>query len=149
MTSLERTYIIDPTPDYELLLIKAVKAMGFPELGGTSYNHVGDRDPINLTEVIASGKAFAAVRVLGGPSTSTRDTPMVDFDVFSLTQLVSSQVAKKIVAYLMGTPIMIRDGGTAMHIEDHRVVLDPAEVPWEPDRSIRRYYTSMQLAVRR
>ncbi len=149
---VESTGTVNPAPDCELPFIRAVASLELPKLAvnpANSYSRVGDVAPLNLSEVIADGNAFAAISVIGGPASNTRYTPTIDIHVFSRTQRVSGEVANQIVAFWMQTPILIRDESTVINVENSRVSVHPAEVPYDPDRTIRRYTASVQVAVRR
>lgn len=105
--------------------------------------YTADQTPDDgLDTMLADGGAFVRVgRVGGAPSGDEHtDRPVIDIDVLAGTRAVGKAVSNLVQQLLMSKP----------HPIDHcNVLMSPQRVPWVEGSTVRRFYASYQLGLRR
>lgn len=150
MTSVDVSYDISPLKNIEKFFIAMIENL-IPQVATVNgLLRVRDRVPAELPDLIANRGVFIAVAVLGGPSNASASYPVVDFDVYTSTQALSSSISAEIERIMLGVPIIIRVTGLGvLKVDRATVTLGPSEVEWAPDRTVRRYYSSYKVEIRR
>ena len=86
---------------------------------------------------------FVRVARIGGPRTSTLDSPTVDVDVFASTYAVGQSLAGRVSDLFLSAPHV---AGGAL-IDTAASITGPVEVPWA-DPGVRRFLATYRFTLR-
>lgn len=129
--------ILPPYPDEEQVVMDLVKAWfsfdGYPQ---TVYTGTETLEPPFFEQKLP----FVRVGRVGGSPAEHTDRPVVDVDVFARTRKEAKALANDIQQLLLATP---------HPIDACRVLMSPQKVEWVEGSSVRRFYASYHLALRR
>ncbi len=128
--------VLPPYRDAELVVVRAIQAW-------FSVNYAAPVKVGTLTlpgERFESSLPFIRVGRVGGAPIDNSDRPVIDVDVLAETRDQAYTIAQLVMQLMMSAP---------HPIDDCRVLMAPQRVEWVEGSTVRRFYASYQLGLRR